>query len=142
MIADDPADFATAVTALYTDELLWAEVSRRGRENVRDHFSVEAVGRYENLLAFAEESARPATHRLVRGRLDPDVPDISDVPFSLSSALTKLVIPCPRSQATFSAAHLRLRFSTMLTRWPPAWNLAAAWQPIKPCAAGNDPLLS
>jgi GT2 family glycosyltransferase/glycosyltransferase involved in cell wall biosynthesis len=61
MIADDPADFATALTALYTDERLWAEVSRLGRENVRDHFSVEAVGRLiDNLLAFAEE---PPRHR-------------------------------------------------------------------------------
>jgi glycosyltransferase involved in cell wall biosynthesis len=56
MIADDPADFAEAVTALYTDERLWAEVSRRGRENIRDHFSVEAVGRLiEDLIALAEE---------------------------------------------------------------------------------------
>jgi GT2 family glycosyltransferase len=59
MIADDPGEFAKAVIALYTDERLWAHVSARGRENVRDHFSVEAVGRsIENLVAFTDEPPR------------------------------------------------------------------------------------
>ncbi len=47
------------LTALYADEHLWAEFSRRGRENVRNHSSIEAVGRMiEDLLAFAEEPPR------------------------------------------------------------------------------------
>jgi hypothetical protein len=44
MIDDDPADVARAVTALYTDGHLWAELSRRDGDNVRHLFSVEAVG--------------------------------------------------------------------------------------------------
>ena len=54
MIADDPANFADAVVRLWTDKMLWEQISANGRESVREHFSVEtAYRRIDELLAFA-----------------------------------------------------------------------------------------
>jgi len=54
MIADDPAGFADAVVRLYTCQDLWDRISANGRENVREHFSVESVSpQIDELLAFA-----------------------------------------------------------------------------------------
>ena len=54
MIAGDPASFADAVLRLWTAKPLWQMVSANGRENVREHFSVESASRrIDELLAFA-----------------------------------------------------------------------------------------
>ncbi|MBB3225847.1 glycosyltransferase involved in cell wall biosynthesis [Luteibacter sp. Sphag1AF] len=45
MIADAPADFASAVLAAYTDADLWLKLSDAAMENVREHFSVEGARR-------------------------------------------------------------------------------------------------
>jgi GT2 family glycosyltransferase/glycosyltransferase involved in cell wall biosynthesis/SAM-dependent methyltransferase len=39
LVADDPADFAAAVVAAYTDEELWDRLSTNGLANVERHFS-------------------------------------------------------------------------------------------------------
>ena len=55
MIADDPARFADAVVRLYTSQELWDRISANGRENVREHFSVQAASRaIDELLALAD----------------------------------------------------------------------------------------
>jgi glycosyltransferase involved in cell wall biosynthesis len=54
MIADDPTSFASAVIRLWTSPSLWQRISVNGRQNVREHFSVEATSRrIDELLAFA-----------------------------------------------------------------------------------------
>ncbi len=54
MIADLPASFADAVVRLWTSKALWERISANGRENVREHFSVESASRrIDELLAFA-----------------------------------------------------------------------------------------
>ena len=59
MIADDPASFASAIVGLYTSKELWERISANGRENVREHFSVESARRrIDELLAFAALDAR------------------------------------------------------------------------------------
>jgi glycosyltransferase involved in cell wall biosynthesis len=64
MIADDPVQFAEAVITLLTNEQVWEDVSRRGRENVREHFSIEAVGRsIEDLLALTNVEAQDVKAR-------------------------------------------------------------------------------
>jgi glycosyltransferase involved in cell wall biosynthesis len=51
MIADEPGRFADAVVRLWTDRALWDRLSAGGRENVREHFSVEsATRRLDELL--------------------------------------------------------------------------------------------
>ena len=54
MIAPDPASFADAVVRLWTNKTLWERVSNKGRESVREHFSVESAHRrIDELLSFA-----------------------------------------------------------------------------------------
>jgi O-antigen biosynthesis protein len=54
MIAGDPVAFADATVRLWTSQALWERISANGRENVREHFSVERASRQiEKLLAFA-----------------------------------------------------------------------------------------
>lgn len=48
LIADDPADFASAVQRLYKDPALWQRLSDQGREHVRRHFSPAVVERVIN----------------------------------------------------------------------------------------------
>ena len=43
MIAEDPASFADAVVRLWTSKTLWERISKKGRESVREHFSVETA---------------------------------------------------------------------------------------------------
>ena len=43
LVASDARDFARAVVRLYTDEGLWAKLSARGLENVKQNFSVDAA---------------------------------------------------------------------------------------------------
>ena len=45
MIADDPERFAEAVVSLWTSRELWERVSTNGRQNIRDHFSMEAAAK-------------------------------------------------------------------------------------------------
>jgi O-antigen biosynthesis protein len=45
MIADDPERFADSVVRLWTSRELWERVSTNGRQNIRDHFSVEAAAK-------------------------------------------------------------------------------------------------
>ncbi len=45
LVADDPAAFADAVAALYTDEPAWRDYSARGRAHIADHFSPAVVAR-------------------------------------------------------------------------------------------------
>ena len=70
MIADDPVAFADAIVRLWTSRTLWERISASGRENVREHFSVEssvatnrrAAGicraRHSNAFAGEREPAR------------------------------------------------------------------------------------
>src|SRR5271157_383155 len=54
LIADDPEDFAAAVVRLWTEPELWHRLSLCGRENLRQHFSVEAARqRIDELLEWA-----------------------------------------------------------------------------------------
>jgi glycosyltransferase involved in cell wall biosynthesis len=54
MIADGPAGFADALVRLYSSKELWERISANGRENVREHFSVESASRQiAGLLALA-----------------------------------------------------------------------------------------
>jgi len=54
MIANDPESFAAAVVRLWTEPEIWHRLSVNGRENVRQHFSVEAAGRrIDELLEWA-----------------------------------------------------------------------------------------
>ena len=68
MIADDPERFADAIVRVWTSAELWQRLSDRGRENVREHFSVEAASRHiDNLLSWAGldgfgELSRPMAH--------------------------------------------------------------------------------
>lgn len=43
LVADDSATFAHAVLRLYADGALWERLSRRGRENIARHFSIDAA---------------------------------------------------------------------------------------------------
>jgi glycosyltransferase involved in cell wall biosynthesis len=43
LVADDPAGFAEAVVAAYTDGELWERLSIRGLANVEQHFSQEVA---------------------------------------------------------------------------------------------------
>src|SRR5271157_4616713 len=63
MIADDPEGFADAVVRLWTEPEIWHRLSVNGRENLREHFSVEAAGRrIDELLEWA------GLRRTVHGR--------------------------------------------------------------------------
>ena len=54
LIADDPEGFADAVVRLWTEPEIWHRLSVNGRENLREHFSVEAAGRrIDELLEWA-----------------------------------------------------------------------------------------
>ena len=54
LIADDPEGFADAVVRLWTEPEIWHQLSVNGRENLREHFSVEAAGRrIDELLEWA-----------------------------------------------------------------------------------------
>ncbi len=54
MIADDPLSFADAVVQIWTSTELWERLSSNGRENIREHFSVEAASqRIDELLEWA-----------------------------------------------------------------------------------------
>ncbi len=54
LIADDPEDFADAVVRLWTEPEIWHRLSVNSRENLREHFSVEAAGRrIDELLEWA-----------------------------------------------------------------------------------------
>jgi glycosyltransferase involved in cell wall biosynthesis len=54
LIADAPESFAAAVVRLWRSEELWERLSRGGRANVEEHFSVEAASRrIDDLLAWA-----------------------------------------------------------------------------------------
>jgi glycosyltransferase involved in cell wall biosynthesis len=43
LIADSPAEFARAVVRLYTDDLLWEQMSTSALQHIRTHFSNEVV---------------------------------------------------------------------------------------------------
>jgi glycosyltransferase involved in cell wall biosynthesis len=43
MVADTPADFATAIERAYADPQLWQALSDNGLNNVREHFSFDAA---------------------------------------------------------------------------------------------------
>jgi len=43
LIADEPASFADAVVAAYTDAVLWQTLARNGMRNVEQHFSLDAA---------------------------------------------------------------------------------------------------
>ena len=45
MIADDPERFAEAVVKLWNSPELWHRIADNGRQNLREHFSVEAAAR-------------------------------------------------------------------------------------------------
>jgi len=45
MIADDPDSFAEALVRTWSSRDLWQRLSTNGRQNIRDHFSVEAAAR-------------------------------------------------------------------------------------------------
>jgi len=54
MIADDPSSFADAVVQIWTSTELWERLSRNGRQNIREHFSVEVASqRIDELLEWA-----------------------------------------------------------------------------------------
>ena len=58
MIADDPESFADAVVRVWTSTELWERLSTNGRENLREHFSVEAASQpIDELLEWAGLSA-------------------------------------------------------------------------------------
>ncbi len=58
MIADDPESFADAVVRVWTSTELWERLSTNGRENLREHFSVEAASQpIDGLLEWAGLSA-------------------------------------------------------------------------------------
>jgi glycosyltransferase involved in cell wall biosynthesis len=65
LIADDPASFADAVVQLWTSTELWKRISTNGRENIREHFSVEAARRpIDELLQWAGMATHvaPSSH--------------------------------------------------------------------------------
>jgi len=76
MIADDPSSFADAVFQIWTSTELWERLSSNGRENIREHFSVEAASRQiDELLEWAglstpeqSDSRKPALSRSVPGQ--------------------------------------------------------------------------
>ncbi len=43
MIADTPAEFCHAITAVYYDEELWDRLSKNGQRLIAEHFSFEAA---------------------------------------------------------------------------------------------------
>ena len=43
LVADDAADFASAVLRLHDDEALWSRLAANGRDNVSRHFSLDAA---------------------------------------------------------------------------------------------------
>ena len=55
LVAETAEDFAAAVVSLYQDEALWLRLSQGGRENVRQHFSVERAT--QNLKTILESLA-------------------------------------------------------------------------------------
>ena len=78
MIADDPDCFADAVVRLWTSAELWHRISENGRQNLREHFSVEtAAKRVDELLAWAGLS-RPGTS-VPRGRTNRGRPYLNDL---------------------------------------------------------------
>jgi O-antigen biosynthesis protein len=58
LIADDPESFADAVVRLWTSPELWRKISKNGRQNLIEHFSVEASAKpIDELLEWAGLSA-------------------------------------------------------------------------------------
>jgi O-antigen biosynthesis protein len=54
LVADDPASFADAVVRLWTSPELWRKISKSGRRNLIEHFSVEASAKpIDDLLEWA-----------------------------------------------------------------------------------------
>jgi 2-polyprenyl-3-methyl-5-hydroxy-6-metoxy-1,4-benzoquinol methylase/glycosyltransferase involved in cell wall biosynthesis len=45
LIADSPAEFASAVVRLYTDDLLWEQMSTGSLQHIKTHYSKEVVGK-------------------------------------------------------------------------------------------------
>jgi glycosyltransferase involved in cell wall biosynthesis len=69
MIADSPQDFADAVVRVCTSEDLWKRLSLNGRQNVADHFSIQAAARaIDELLEWAglKGASEYGDSRLVR----------------------------------------------------------------------------
>jgi glycosyltransferase involved in cell wall biosynthesis len=67
MIADDPASFASAIVRLYTSKELWERTSANGRQNVREHFSVESASRQiAGLLELAGLGSQTAAREELR----------------------------------------------------------------------------
>ena len=63
MVADDPQSFADAVHRVWSSDELWKRLSMNGRDNVRDHFSVEAASRpIDELLEWAGLSILPQSY--------------------------------------------------------------------------------
>ena len=54
MIADLPGQFADAVVRLWSSRKLWQKISTNGRQNLRDHFSVQAAAKpIDDMLTWA-----------------------------------------------------------------------------------------
>ena len=74
LIASTPHEFATAVVRLWSSPDLWQQLVTHGRQNLQDHYSVQAASpRVDELLAWAgirtQQPVNPATkgpHRFVR----------------------------------------------------------------------------
>jgi len=63
MIADDPSSFADVVVRIWSSTELWERLSISGRENIREHFSVEAASRpIDDLLEWAGLSTSVGSH--------------------------------------------------------------------------------
>ncbi len=67
LIADDDASFASAMVHVWTSSELWEQLSRSGRQHLREHFSVQAATRrIDDLLIWAGlhgAIAEVSTHR-------------------------------------------------------------------------------
>jgi len=63
MIADDPDSFAEALVRTWSSPDLWQRLSTNGRQNIRDHFSVEAAARsIDAILEWAGVSLARQSH--------------------------------------------------------------------------------
>lgn len=60
LVADDAAAFADAVARLYRDEALWQQLAQAGRDNIAQHFSLDAARATVRALFSLDPQAQPA----------------------------------------------------------------------------------
>ena len=62
LIADMPQEFADAASRIYSDETLWCELARRGREHILEYFSEQRMQEAVRIVIEHARHTKPKTH--------------------------------------------------------------------------------